>query len=532
MINRLSILTLLFTVFLAASACPIEMRLIGALKGDDYGDRLGDACEGLGDINGDGYNDFLMASFTSRELRLYLGGPHPFDSSPVITWDNHGTIEGLFSFSPVNVGDIDCDGVNDFISVFGNDDTLKLFIGLENLDPDDYLVLFADSSETWNFRIGGGGDNNNDGRPDFWIFPWDRLDSIIYGYSGCDILDTVPDFQIIQSDEPDRKYGVLGCELCTTCDLNGDSIPEIIYGQYTSYPDYPGRVCVVWGGENLSTTPDLVFYAPYEHGGNRAFGQDLACLGDISGDGIDDLWVSQGGRNYIYHGGQPFDTIPDLALDWSYMYADVENVGDINNDGWNDVMLVYNGYLFSFISFIYCYPGMDTLVDAVFSDESYFSYISQGPMCCFGIDHSWVGDVDGDGIDDALISARVTNTNHLDHGWLIVQAGWDDPATGIDDDSRPAVPAVLELKQNYPNPFNSGTMIEFSLPKSGHVELKIYNLVGELVATLLKGMLSAGEHQINWDGRDTNGEQTPTGVYFYQVKSGDYSQTRKMVLLR
>ncbi|MCP4569864.1 MAG: hypothetical protein GY841_19970, partial [FCB group bacterium] len=148
-----------------------ELRIIDYKKGAEYGQQFGDACEGVGDVNGDGYGDFLVTEFRDRKLHLYLGGPSPFDSPPAVTWDNHGTPSQLESFSPVCVGDVDCDGVNDFISVFSQNDTVKLFLGLENLDPDDSKTIFIDTSYSWSYRISGGGDNNNDGNPDFWLFP-------------------------------------------------------------------------------------------------------------------------------------------------------------------------------------------------------------------------------------------------------------------------------------------------------------------------------------------------------------------------
>lgn len=529
-----------FVVFGACVVRAAEMRIIGALEGDTSGQRFGDACEGLGDINGDGYGDFLVAEFTGEKLHLYLGGPHPFDNPPVITWNNHGSASGLQSFSPRAIGDIDCDGVTDFISVFGqhnpgstNADTLKLFTGLETLSPDEFLTFSPAPFDYWDPIAGGGGDNNDDGLPDFWLFNWrSAFYDTIWGYTGCAELDTIPDSKIIISRDPGLKYLSIGREIMSTCDLNGDSIPDIIFGQPTGYVQYPGRVCIVWGGPQLSETPDLVFYAPFEHDGNGDFGWDIACLGDISGDGIDDIWVSQGGRNYIYYGGRPFDTIPDLALDWSFMYADVENVGDINNDGWNDVGLFYDGYLINRVSFIYCYPGMDTLVDIVYSDNTFFQNLLQGPMCCFGIDHSWVGDVDGDGIDDVLLSARETTVDFNDNGWIVVLAGWNGYPVDVSGEQAEAAPKTLELSQNYPNPFNSGTVIEFSLPRSGYTELRIYNLLGELISEPIHEFMEAGEHRVTWNGLDKSGRPTATGVYFCRLSSGEYSDMRKMVLVK
>lgn len=164
---------------------PLDLRIIDARKSGVYGGMY--SCEGLGDVNHDGYNDFLLGVFVSNELQLYLGGPKPFDNPPAITWSNHGTPSKNRPFSPVNVGDIDCDGTNDFISVFNTADTLKLFLGLENLDPNDYLIMYADSMSDYDlYRISGGGDNNNDGNPDIWIHKYytSSAKDSIYGYWG------------------------------------------------------------------------------------------------------------------------------------------------------------------------------------------------------------------------------------------------------------------------------------------------------------------------------------------------------------
>ena len=88
-------------------------------------------------------------------------------------------------------------------------------------------------------------------------------------------------------------------------------------------------------------------------------------------------------------------------------------------------------------------------------------------------------------------------------------------------------PSMFQLHQNYPNPFNPSTMISFSLPRSGDVSLKIFNLLGEEVATLVSGQMDAGIHTVQWDATGQ-----PSGVYFYRLHSGDYEETRKLVLLR
>jgi len=517
-----------FVILPGAFASTAELKIIDAKKSGVYGGMY--SCEGLGDINGDGYNDFLLGLWISNNLELYLGGPAPFDNPPAITWPNHGSPSGATPFSPVNVGDVDCDGVNDFISVFDGEDTLKLFLGMENLDPDDYLILYADTQASWiHFHIDGGGDNNDDGRNDFWILKQKSTDTL-YGYSGCDQLDSAYDNRIIVSKHPDNKYlGIWG--LCTTCDLNGDSIPEIIYGQAGESPDYPGRACIIWGGTNLSEEPDLVFYSPgFTQRGE--FGKGIACLNDISGDGIDDLWISQGVYNYLYHGGVQFDTIYDFSMEYLYMYGHlVESIGDINDDGYNDIQLGYNGGLFSYVSYIYCYPGMDSLVDAAFSDGDFYAALYDGPVDHLGYDLSWCGDVNGDGFDDALVTAETIAPDVGMQGRAYIQSGWYESTAAEDGNTNEPLPNY-ELRQNYPNPFNSGTIIEFTLPRSGYTELIVYNLLGEIVSIPIQGYLGAGFHQVRWDGLDQKGHPTETGIYLYYIKSGEYSESRKMILLK
>lgn len=93
------------------------------------------------------------------------------------------------------------------------------------------------------------------------------------------------------------------------------------------------------------------------------------------------------------------------------------------------------------------------------------------------------------------------------------------------------------LLQNFPNPFNPETWIPYELANPAKVEIRIYNLKGELIHTLNLGHKSAGfymskERAAHWDGRNEAGEQASSGVYFYQITSGDFTATRKMILMK
>ncbi|MCG8603713.1 T9SS type A sorting domain-containing protein, partial [bacterium] len=85
---------------------------------------------------------------------------------------------------------------------------------------------------------------------------------------------------------------------------------------------------------------------------------------------------------------------------------------------------------------------------------------------------------------------------------------------------------------NYPNPFNPSTTIEFILQRPGDVSLKIYNLRGQLVATLYHGTLAAGRHQMAWAGTDARGLQVTSGIYVSRLEAEGFVATKKLTLMR
>jgi hypothetical protein len=98
--------------------------------------------------------------------------------------------------------------------------------------------------------------------------------------------------------------------------------------------------------------------------------------------------------------------------------------------------------------------------------------------------------------------------------------------TGIGDDNV-KLPGVFALHQNYPNPFNPSTTIAFDLPTKTNVTLDVFNVLGQRVASYPQGMMNAGNHNIVFDG-----SQMSSGIYFYRLNAGEFSNTRKMVILK
>jgi len=94
------------------------------------------------------------------------------------------------------------------------------------------------------------------------------------------------------------------------------------------------------------------------------------------------------------------------------------------------------------------------------------------------------------------------------------------------------IPVITALIGNYPNPFNPETNISFSLKEAGNVSLEIYNVKGEKVRTLVNGHLDAAYYDIIWNGKNDYGQNIASGVYFYKFQTADYSNIRKMILLK
>ena len=98
---------------------------------------------------------------------------------------------------------------------------------------------------------------------------------------------------------------------------------------------------------------------------------------------------------------------------------------------------------------------------------------------------------------------------------------------GLENTGNTNIPLKFQLQQNYPNPFNPTTTIKFMLPTSQKVDLKIFNVLGEVVNTLVSENLSAGEYTYEW-----NAKSLASGIYFYRLETDGFIQTRRMLLLK
>lgn len=154
-------------------------------------------------------------------------------------------------------------------------------------------------------------------------------------------------------------------------------------------------------------------------------------------------------------------------------------------------------------------------------------YISCGPF------EMALGDTQN--VTIAIIGARTAN-DYLNNITVLKDfAGnvrWMYDNWILDTEEENTIPTSFTLSQNYPNPFNPMTTIRYDLPVTGNVEIVIYNILGEKISTLVNGMQQTGAKEVIWNGIDDFGRAVSAGIYIYQIRAGDYTKSRKMVLIK
>ena len=267
--------------------------------------------------------------------------------------------------------------------------------------------------------------------------------------------------------------------------------------------------------------------------------------GDIDGDGNNELVFGKtNGSLAILYG------ITDLADTASYKEAIVKvvepggcrglTVGDLDADGKTDIIMGGNyagsvwrieyiggvgGDIADSANYIYEKVYQDSVPGG---DPRVYSVSFPGDN--FALQHggSTLTDMDGDGVPEIIVAYEDGDSLQ---NWIVILEGNGD-ATGIEFNPGDKVLKSYRLSQNYPNPFNPTTTISFNLPTTEQVSVKIYDLLGQEVKTLLNGVMTAGQHTKVWDGTNNAGFKVTSGVYIYTLQAGQHKLNKRMTLIK
>ncbi len=152
------------------------------------------------------------------------------------------------------------------------------------------------------------------------------------------------------------------------------------------------------------------------------------------------------------------------------------------------------------------------------------------------------GDIDGDGMIELIVPSSqalwILDMGVPETEGLWPMSGGNPGRTGCVSAGAVSatpemIPAALDLRAAYPNPFNPATTIRFNLPiGANRASLRIYDVAGRLVSTVFEGSVAAGDHEVMWRGKDSQGNEVASGVYYYSLEAGNVQRTRSMVLVR
>jgi hypothetical protein len=419
-----------------AAACRLQLTMPGAAAED----RKGLSVASAGDLNGDGYGDFIVGapnrdtgvgSATGRAY-LYLGGPG-LSAFPALTL-NGAAAGDEFGHSVAGAGDVNGDGYDDVIvgahlNDAGGEDAGRAYVyfgGVSLNSTPDLIMTGAALYDRFGQAVGTAGDLNGDGYSDLVVGAYmndaggaDAGRAYVY-YGGAS-PNNVAD--LIITGAPGDE---LGASVGTAGDVNRDGYDDLVIGAplFDGWAGAnSGAAYVYCGSASPNAVADVVLHGRV---GADDFGNSVGTAGDVNGDGYDDLVVgayysyaggAHSGQAYVYYGGAPPDTTPDVTMTGeaanNFLGHAVGTAGDVNGDGFADVVVgAYgNGAGGSSAGRAYVYYGgvaMDAVADRTLTG------LSAGSL--FGFDVGTAGDVDDDGFAELLVGAYGNDDAGTDAG--------------------------------------------------------------------------------------------------------------------
>lgn len=446
----------------------------------------------VGDIDGDGNQEILSLVDTSpgisgqKGFQVFEWSPDSlsFLSQPTYTWDMG--LDSVWEASQIYVEDLDNDSKEEIIvsvmdgpwSQLGLGGTSRLMIfELESATDDSAIFNIEYIDEVWSNWSGYNisvGDLDNDGLKEIYTVGYEYFHLIIHESTGEDEYAYQTDFYISSELYERANQGIV----VTDIDANGENEMICLTSGVNSLAGElltPGSFFIASGVGDVSSLSYSNFnlFSSYD-GGLRQ-----VAVGDADGDGSLNIYLAGHYDEAVY--------------DWEYGGGDPM---DPNN----------------------------YVEKAIFMDDTTDNFTPGNDQGRVRVAKLFTGDIDNDGSGD-IVFTSASFAADKPHLYMIEHSG----ILGASEEN-PSIPNKISISQNYPNPFNPETRFQYNIPVDGIVSIKVYDILGKKIKTLVNQWKSAGVHNEIWSGQNDNNQMVSSGVYFYQVKVGDEQITKKMIL--
>jgi len=539
------------------------------LTGEDADDVFGASVASAGDVNGDGFGDIIIGAYqndaggtNAGRVYIYFGGTLMDDIADVVIT---GTVpNNFFGQSVAGAGDVNGDGFDDVLASAPFDNSVTgityIYYGSTSMDAmPDVTMTGVNPGDSFGGSLASAGDVNGDSFADVLIGAYDAFSNSTgkaYIYFGGVSMDSTADVVMSGEMTPDH----FGVSVSSAGDVNGDGYSDVIIGSLGNDAGGTdaGRAYIFFGGLSMDAIPDVLMTGSAT-GDN--FGT-VSLAGDVNEDGFGDVIVgairndaggSNAGRAYVYFGAANMDSTADWIFtgeaDEDLFGLSVSTPGDVNGDGIADIIVgaPYNDFGGTNAGKAYLYLSSPTIpveltsfsaiynkTDITLHWETATEVNNQGFSVERSINYNeWqsIAFIEGSGNSttpnqysyiDKNLSSGVTKILYR-----LKQIDYDGSFEYSDIVEVEVTPRQYELSQNYPNPFNPTTAIEFSVPIESFVELKVFDILGNEVATLADDNYPSGNYKADFDGNNL-----PSGIYLARITAGNFVQTRKMMLLK
>ena len=505
------------------------------------------------DFDNDGYGDFIVASaYTGVFCNDVIHYEAVADDSIDIKWVyTFSTLSCQYdNYSSVAVGDIDNDQNPEILALMDTRPGVSGQDGLQIFEWDPTSLSFPDTpTATWSMLLDSVWeasqilveDIDNDGNQEIIVSvmdgPWGSTGSsriMIIELENGDLSDPV--WNIEYEDPVTTNWSGYNISVG---DLDQDGLKEIYTVAYEYYH------IIIY--ENLGT-PDEYDYQTDFYVTNEVSerANQSIVIADIDSNGTNEMFAVTSGTNSLtgtlLTPGYFYAVICSTGVD-SLTFANFHylaeypgglrqlSIGDADQDGKPNLYIAghYNEAVFDWE---YNGGNLDDVSSysqtMIFMDDTTDNFTPNNDQGKVRVAKLFSGDIDNDGNGDVIFSSASFATDKPQ--LFMVEHEEEVIVVNIDHNDSDIIPNKVSLEQNFPNPFNPATAFQYNLSESGIIELTITDIIGRKVTTLISGYQRSGNHNVLWTGKDSNGNQVPSGIYFYNLKSGSNIITKKMTL--